>query len=53
MDHQQGFIVGVGSRGAPVERSRDHGFVIDHGELVMDILEISLGTGGFRAVDVE
>ena len=38
MDHQQGFIVGVSSRGRPVEGSCDHGFVIDHGELVVQLL---------------
>ena len=42
MDHQQGFIVGVSSGGRPIERSCDHGFVVDHGELVIDILEIAL-----------
>ena len=38
MDHQQGFIVGVGSRGRPVERSCDHCFVVDDGELVMQLV---------------
>ena len=38
MDHQQGFVIGVSSRGRPVEGSRDHGFVIDHGELVVELV---------------
>ena len=38
MDHQQGFVVGVGSRGRPIEGSCDHGFVIDHGELVVEFV---------------
>ena len=39
MDYQQGFIVGVGSRGRPFEGSSDHRAVVDHGELVMQLLE--------------
>ena len=42
VDHQNGFVVGVGGRGGPVERSCDHGAVVDHGELVIDILEMCL-----------
>ena len=42
MDHQQGFVVGMSRRGRPVEAARDHGFVVDDGELVMDILEMCL-----------
>ena len=38
MDHQQGFVVGVSSRGAPIERTCDNSFVIDHGELVMQLV---------------
>ena len=38
MDHQQGFIVGVSSRGRPVEGSCDHGVVIDHSELVVELV---------------
>ena len=38
MDHQQGLIVGVGGRGAPIERTSDHRFVVDHGELVMQLV---------------
>ena len=38
MDHQQGFIVGVSSRGRPVEGSFDHFVVIDHGELVVQLV---------------
>ena len=35
VDHQNGFVVGVGGRGGPVERSCDHFFVVDYSELVM------------------
>ena len=38
MNDQQGFVVGVSSRGRPVEGSCDHGFVIDHGEFVMQLV---------------
>ena len=38
MDHQQGFVVGVSSRGGPVEGSCDHCFVVDHGELVVQLV---------------
>ena len=53
MDHQQGFVVGVGCGWAPVEGSCDHGFVIDHGELVIDILEIALVMGGLGVAEGE
>ena len=39
MDHQQGFVVGVSGGGRPIEGSRDHHSVVDHGELVMQLLE--------------
>ena len=42
MDDQQGFVVGVSSGGRPIEAPRDHCFVVDHGELVVDILEMCL-----------
>ena len=42
MNHQQGFVVDVSGRGAPVERAGDHCFAIDHGELMMHILEMGL-----------
>ena len=48
MDYQQGFVVGVSSGGAPIEAPRDHGFVVDHGELVMDILEMGLSAWVLR-----
>ena len=51
MDHQQGFVVGVCSRGRPVERTCDHSFVIDHGELVIDELEIPVVMRGFSAAE--
>ena len=38
MHHQQGFVIGVSSRGRPVEGSCDHGFVIDNGELVVELV---------------
>ena len=38
MDHQQGFVVGVSSSVRPVEGSRDHRFVVDRGELVMELV---------------
>ena len=37
MDRQQGFVLGVGSRGRPIEAPSDHSFVIDHGVLLMDL----------------
>ena len=44
MDHQQGFIVGVSSGGRPIEAPPDHGFVVDHGELVVQL--VSTGKAG-------
>ena len=44
MDHQQGFTVGVSSRGRPVEVSRDDNFVINHGELVTEL--VAMGKSG-------
>ena len=38
MDHQQGFVVGVSSRGRPVEASCNDCFLVDHGELVMQLV---------------
>ena len=38
MDDQKGFIIGVGSCGCPVEGSSDHCFVVDHGELVVELV---------------
>ena len=38
VDHQQGFIVGVCCWRRPIEWSRDHGLVIDHSELVMELV---------------
>ena len=48
MDHQQGFIVGVGSRGRPVEGSCDHSFVVDHGELMVQLLAAGKARGADR-----
>ena len=38
MDHQQGFVVGVSGRWAPVEAPCDHRCVVDRGELVMQLV---------------
>ena len=38
MDHQQGFVVGVSSRGRPVKGSCDHCFVVDHGKFVVEFV---------------
>ena len=38
MNHQQGFVVGVSSRGRPIEGTSDHRFVIDHRELVVQLV---------------
>ena len=45
MDHQQGFVVGVSSRGRPIERTCDHCFVVDHGELVMELVAMGKARG--------
>ena len=50
MDHQQGLIVGVSSRGRPVEGSRNHNFVTYHGELVMEL--VATGEAGGRRLEV-
>ena len=38
VDKQQGFIVGVSSGRRPVEGSRDDCAVVDHGELVVQLV---------------
>jgi len=38
VDHQQGFVVGVSSGGLLIERTCDHCFVIDYGELVVQLV---------------
>ena len=38
MDHQQCFVVGVSSGGRPIETASDHCFVVDHGELVVQLV---------------
>jgi len=43
----------VGCGRAPVEAACDHGFVVDHSELVIDILGISVAMGGLRAAEGE
>ena len=47
MDDQQGFVVGVSSGGRPFEAPRDHCFVIDYGELVVEFV----ATGNARFAD--
>ena len=53
MDHQQRFVVGVSSGGRPIETASDHCFVVDHGELVIDILGIALVMGGLGVAEGE
>ena len=36
--HQQGFVVLMGRRGAPVEGTGDHGAVVDHRQLVVELV---------------
>ena len=50
MNHQQGFVIGVGSRWTPIEGSCDHCFVVDHGELVMQL--VSAGEAGGQSLVV-
>ena len=38
VDHQQGFIVGMSSGGGPIEGTSDHRFVVDHRELVVQLV---------------
>ena len=45
MNHQQGFVVGVSGRGAPIEAACDHGFVVDHGELVVELVALGEARG--------
>ena len=45
MDHHQGFVIGVRSRWRPVEGSRDHLAVVDHGELVMQFVAAGEAAG--------
>ena len=49
MDRQQCFIVGVSSGWAPVEGSCDHFAVVDHGELVVELVATGK-TGGAYAL---
>ena len=49
MDHQQGFVVGVSSGGAPIEAPSDHCFVVDHGELVVQFV----AAGEARGADAQ
>ena len=38
MDDQQSFVIGVSGSGRPVEAACDHGFVVDDGELVVELV---------------
>ena len=38
MDHQKGFIIGVGCGRRPIEGSSNHCFVVDYRELVMQFV---------------
>ena len=38
MDHQQGFVIGVSRRGRLIEGFSDHFLVVDHSELVMQLV---------------
>ena len=38
MDRHQGFVVGVSRRGRPIEGSSNHFFVVDHSELVVELV---------------
>ena len=38
VDDYQGFVIGMCSRWRPVEAAGDHSFVVDHGELVMQLV---------------
>ncbi len=40
MDQQQGFVVGVSGGGRPIEAPSDHRFVVDYGELVVELLSM-------------
>ena len=38
MYYQQRFVIGVGGRSRPIEGSRDHFAVVDHGKLVVQLV---------------
>ena len=48
VDDYQGFVIGMGSRWRPVEAAGDHFPLIDHGELVVDIVETCLADCDLR-----
>ena len=48
MDDYQGFVIGMGSRWRPVEAAGDHFPLIDHGELVMELVEMCLSVWFLR-----
>jgi hypothetical protein len=38
VDHEKGFVIGVSSRRTSIEGSRDHFAVVDHSELVVQLV---------------
>ena len=48
MDQHQHLVILMGGTWAPVEAACDHGLAIDHGELVVDILEMCLSAWFLR-----
>ena len=38
MNHQKGFIIGVGCGRRPIEGSSNHCFVVDHSEFVVELV---------------
>ena len=51
MKDQQGLVVGVCSRRRPIEGSCDHCFDVDHGELMIDNLEIPVVMAALGSVE--
>ena len=42
MDCQQGFVVGVSSGGRPIDGTSDHSFVVDDGEIMVQLVSSRL-----------
>ena len=47
MDHQQGLVVGVSRRGRSVEGSQDHFAIVDHSELVVQLVAAGEASGAY------
>ena len=45
VDHLKCFVVGMSGRGRPVEGSCDHFAVVDHGELVVQLVAMGKARG--------